>query len=352
MNTNRLVFCFLISLFPIVALAGGGFPANVQIEEAIQIEIAPVMNIPGTVISRDDSRISLEVEGAIKKILEVGDRVEEGDVLVEVDATFYQLELQEFETSIMPIEAQMSFSEREAKRLEKLAMENNAAKNRLDEVQSNYQESLGELKIAKTKIKQAKDKIRRTRILAPFSGVITERFKAIGEYASPGDDVIRLVNQQNLEIQARAPQYTISFIQGHNELLVFDEEHNANIETKSQIRTVVPVGDRVSRLYELRLMLNDSNWMAGHSVKVAIPTGPSKKVIAVVHDALVIRRDGLKVYRINSENIAEMVPVTTGIADRSHIEIIGDINAGDKIVIRGNERLRPGQEVQIQERTQ
>jgi len=43
------------------------------------------------------------------------------------------------------------------------------------------------------------------------------------------------------------------------------------------------------------------------------------------------------------------VPVKTGIADEHLIEVIGDINQGDKIVVRGNERLRPQQQVIIQE---
>ncbi|MCK5432357.1 MAG: hypothetical protein KAJ03_06405, partial [Gammaproteobacteria bacterium] len=57
----------------------------------------------------------------------------------------------------------------------------------------------------------------------------------------------------------------------------------------------------------------------------------------------------IKVFRILEDNTAEAVPVKTGIADEHLIEVIGDINQGDKIVVRGNERLLPQQQVNIQE---
>lgn len=343
MNTGNFIRGLLLLLPAIDALAGGPAPAIVQVEEALRTRITSTILIPGTMISRDDSRISLDVEGTIINILEVGDHANKGDLLAEIDATTYQLELQEFEKSIMPLEAKMQFYQRESQRLEKLARTKNAAKNRLDEVKSDYNEMIGELSVAEIKIKQARDRIRRTRILAPFSGVITERFKSVGEYANPGDDLLRLVNQENLEIQARTPQYTVPFIQRHKSLLVVDDD----AEVRANIRTIIPIGDQVSRLYELRLALADHRWMAGHAVKVVVPTGASKSVVAVPHDALVIRRDGIKLFRINQANTAELIPVATGVANRKYIEVIGDVEAGDRVVIRGNERLRPGQEVQV-----
>ena len=345
MNAGNFAGSLLILLFVVDALAGEAAPpAMVQVEEVLNTEIASTIMIPGTVISRDDSRISPKVKGTITRILDVGDSVNKGETLFEVDAIEYQLELQELEKSMMSIEAQMMFYQRESGRLEKLAQENNAARNRLDQAQSEYSKFFGELNVVEARIKRSRDEIRRTKILAPFSGVITERFKAVGEYADPGDDVLRLVNQENLEIQARTPQYTVPFIRRHKSLTVVGGDRNADFD----IRTIVPVGDRVSRLYELRLEFDGDYWMAGHAVKVAVPIGESKSVIVVSHDALVIRRDGTKLFRINQDNIAELVPVTTGIANRKYIEVNGDIHAGDRVVIRGNERLRPGQAVQIQ----
>ena len=113
------------------------------------------------------------------------------------------------------------------------------------------------------------------------------------------------------------------------------------------MRTLVPVGDLQSHLYELRLDVNVENWLAGQDVRVAVPTGAPRAVMAINRDALVLRRTGISVFRVNSDNKAERIDVTTGIASGDLIEIKGAVNAGDKIVIRGSERLRPGQDVSI-----
>lgn len=113
------------------------------------------------------------------------------------------------------------------------------------------------------------------------------------------------------------------------------------------LRRLVPVGDDRSHLYELRLDFSESSWPAGHLVRVAVPTAAPRRTIVVPRDALVIRRDGNVVYRILSDNTAERVPVSIGVADGSVVEVNSSIKVGDQIVIEGNERLRPGQEVRL-----
>jgi multidrug efflux pump subunit AcrA (membrane-fusion protein) len=69
----------------------------------------------------------------------------------------------------------------------------------------------------------------------------------------------------------------------------------------------------------------------------------------VPRDALVLRREGAFVFRIDEELMAEQVGVMTGLGAGNLIEVIGDINAGDMVVTRGGERLATGMRVQISE---
>jgi multidrug efflux pump subunit AcrA (membrane-fusion protein) len=72
-----------------------------------------------------------------------------------------------------------------------------------------------------------------------------------------------------------------------------------------------------------------------------------RKVLAVPRDALVLRRAGTAVYRISDDQSAQRIEVTTGIASGNLIEVQGDLSRGDQVVVRGGERLRPGQKVSI-----
>ncbi len=316
----------------------------VQVAEAIQIEIFSKSWLSGTVMGRYDSKIASEVEGRLEQVLDVGDRVKKGEKLASVESFTLSLHTAEMEAEILPKEARLEFLEREVKRLKMLAEQNNAAKNRLDEVSSQFKQTKGEIKVARARLAQSRDQLARTVLYAPFDGVVTERYKSVGERVERGDQVVRLVNTEELEIQVRVPQAAINNIHRNEEILVEDAEH-ANTAT---LRTYVPVGDELSRLYELRLSFVEPEWMSGHAVRVSIPVSKPKMVIAVPRDALVIRQNNISVFKVGDNNVAEYVGVELGLSKDDLIEVMGEIAAGDKIVIRGNERLRPGQAVNIQ----
>ena len=108
------------------------------------------------------------------------------------------------------------------------------------------------------------------------------------------------------------------------------------------------MGDDISRLYELRLNFENPDWTVGYAVRVAVPMSNKRKILAVPRDAIVLRPNDIKVFKINADGVAESITVELGIAQDNLIEIIGDIRPGDVVVIRGNERLRDGQKVLLQ----
>jgi RND family efflux transporter MFP subunit len=343
----RLIYLIIIPLSGVSATvcAGGSMPAQVQIIEAKYVELAPSIWIAGSIISRHDSKLSSEVEGRIESLLEVGDMIEKGEIVASIDDTTIRMQLEEAKAEIIPIRAKLTFFNHEVERLDKLAKENNAAKNRLDEVISDRDQMRGELSMKQTRLSQARDTLNRTTILAPFTGVVAERFKEEGEWAKIGDELLRLVNTESKEIQGRIQQQSAAFIKQGNSLEVTD----GKIQIMATVKTLVPVGDSISRLYELRLDFQETKWMAGHAVRIKVPTAKSQNALVVPRDALVIRENTIKIFRILEDNTAEIVFVKTGLANEDLIEVIGEINAGDKIVIRGNERLRPQQQVNIQQ---
>lgn len=334
-----------LSGFSSAVNAGGGMAAPVQVTEAEIIELAPSIWIAGTIISRHDAKLSSEVEGRIETLLEVGDEIEKGGVIASIDNTTMRMQLDEAKAEIAPVEAKLKFFNAELERLNKLAKENNAAKNRLDEVISDRDEMRGELAMKQTRLAQARDTLKRAVIIAPFSGVVAERFKEEGEWAKTGDNLIRLVNIETKEVQGRIQQASAVFIKKGDAIEVVDDQ----TKTLATVKTLVPVGDAVSRLYEIRLDYQQPEWMAGHAVRIRVPTAKPQKALVVPRDALVIRENVIKVFRILENNTAEAVSVKTGIANVHLIEVIGNITQGDKIVVRGNERLRPQQQVIIQE---
>jgi RND family efflux transporter MFP subunit len=303
--------------------------------------MTPLIQVAGTVISRTDSRLAAQVEGQVLWVAEVGTQLETGGVAARLDDVLIRDVLVEEQARLAREQANVRFNQAEAQRLAKLAKDNHAALSRLDQAQRDLSIARSELAAAESRLMQTREKQERTTIKAPFAGVVTERFIQAGEWADPGTPVVRLVDTASLEAQAWIPVTALPYIRPGTRLGLIIAEQPAT----GTVRTLVPVGDDQSRLYELRLLLEGDGWSAGQSVRIAIPTAASRPAIVIPRDALVLRRDGATVFRILADNTAERISVETGIAEGDFIEIVGAVRPGDTIVIRGGERLRAGQQV-------
>ena len=323
--------------------APGGRSAPVMVEVAGQVFMAPQTWVAGTVISRHQARLATEVEGKITYVAEVGAQVAEDDVVVKIDSTFVKLKIEEFKAAVERDRANLEFLKGEVHRLKRLAKQNNASQTLLDRTRADREVERNELHISRARLKQAREEKRRHLIRAPFAGVVVDRLMRRGERAGIGDEVLSLVDSRELEVQARVPLDTLDFVREGDVLTL-----KVNAEEKQvKVRALVAAGDDRSRLLDLRLSLPENGWTIGRPVRIALPTAVAREVLAIPRDALVLRRDGAAVFRINDDNKTERIPVRLGVASGVLVEVIGDLKAGDLVVTRGGERLRPGQAVNI-----
>lgn len=321
---------------------GGASP--VEVGEARVTSMAPTMQVAGTVVSRQDAVLSAEVEGRLVSVADVGTRVEAGDVIAEIEDVSLSLRAQELAAEVTRAEASLRFLEGELVRLERLAETNLAAISQIDQTRSERDVAASDLVVVNARLSQAQDQLARTRITAPFPGVIAERRAQAGERVAIGTAVVRLLNPDNLEVVARAPLNYYRYVRAGDELAVKTEFDAPMI---SPVRTVVSVGGENQHVFELRLDVVDP-LPVGQTVRVTIPTADVRQVLAVPRDALVLRGDGIAIFIVDQDNTARRIRVTTGIGAGEWIEVEGPVQAGDRIVVRGNERLRPGQEVSVQ----
>jgi RND family efflux transporter MFP subunit len=336
---------------PILLLAGssaGGQaqneppPAPVVVQVAELRALAPVTWYPGTIISRNKARLAAEVAGRVVSVAEVGAQLDAGDAAARLDDSLLQQTLAENLAAVAREEARIVYLDAEVKRLKRLVMQNTAAQSRLDEAEANLGVARGDRAAGQARVRLTREKLERTVLKAPFPGVVVERLLEPGEWADEGSAVLRLVDAQEPDVQSWVPVQALKFVSEETELRL-----KANpAEATGKVRTIVPVGDDLSRLYELRIQAPGVAWPVGQDVRVAVPAAAPKEVVVIHRDALVLRRDGTVVYRVNADDVAERIEVETGIAAGDLIEVSG-IRPGDRVVTRGGERLRPGQKVAI-----
>ena len=318
-------------------------PARVEVASAELRDMAPSIDVSGTVVSLNDSRIASEIEGVLTWLANVGDAVDAGAVIARIDPQLIHIEVERAKADVARLHSDFEYRDRQLERTEELAAKDSVSRTLLDEARAQRNQAQHMLHEARAALGLALANLERTEIRAPFAGHIVERLAAVGEFVSVGEDVIRLVDTHRIEISLPASIALTSFIQPGTQVPV----RNGTVERQHTVRTVVPVGDAVSRMVEVRLSAGDSEWLVGTPVQVSLPSDVPISTVAVPRDSLVERNGRSYVYKVGEDSSAKQVAVDISAVVGLWVGVVDGITPGDQVIVRGAERLSSGQAIEI-----
>jgi RND family efflux transporter MFP subunit len=318
-----------------------GEPPSVGVIQARLVKMAPKSVLPGTVVSRNDSQLASEVEGRIASVADVGTIVPKDGIVARVDNNLAAMQLASDKASMTRLEAQVRFDRDQAQRMESLFGQNAIAKSTRDQALSTRDMDMAALAQAQAAMKKSRYQFDHSDIRAPFPGRVVARLINPGEYATAGKPIVRLVDIGSTEVSVQIPIETSAYVHEGMDLTVEIEGKRA----LAKVRAIVPVGDVASRTIEVRLTLPTGTGFVGDAAKVFIPSARVRNVVAVPRDALVLREDNTYVFKVNGKGVAERVAVETGAEEGAFVEVKGPVAAGERVIVRGAERLEAGQKV-------
>lgn len=315
-------------------------PAVVELAEAVQTEFAPLQWTPGSVLSRQDARLAAEEGGRLLFVAEVGHAVRRGEVVAELDAEALRLQAGRAEAELARLDLRIGLAQRQLDRLRQLSGGAVVSLAQLDQAEAELGMSRREREAAALELERLRLRIDRHRVRAPFDGVVVERYAERGEVPGAAGPLLRLVDTAAVELRVRAPVALAAHLVAGQTVAL------AGTDAPGSIAAVVPVGDEASRQLELRIAL-PMPLPVGSALQVGLPAATPRAVVAVPRDALIARREGSYVMRVDETAQAERVAVETGERFGDLVEVREGIAAGDRLVVRGGERLSPGQRVRM-----
>ena len=328
----------------------------VVVSTALTDTVIKQVPLTGTVTSARVAQLSTEVSGLVKKVnVEVGDRVETGAPLLELDREIEQLTLEALQASTQQARAELADAKRRYQDARRLREQKSISENELRLLEAEVEVDSSMLKKQQVEERRQQARVERHTLRAPFSGVISERLTETGEWIVPGNPVLKLVAVDELRIEFRVPQEFFNRINQQSMLSVTldalpERVFNASIEA------VVPVSDPSSRTFLIHATVNasDARMTPGMSVQGKLGLTTGRQGVVVSRDAILRYPDGrVTVWVINPDSEPPTVTekrVTTGHSFDGLVTIREGIKAGDVIVVRGNESLQQGQQVRIQRR--
>jgi RND family efflux transporter MFP subunit len=340
-------------LMPAVVSADGRPPSPVTLTEVISEQLREQVELTGTTTAWRQAALSTRVDGLVTALeVDDGSIVEAGAPILRLDARLAELERDAAAARMREAEARHQDAIRIRDELLSLKRGRHASETETQTAIANVEMAAAALSAERAALAQAEELVDRHALAAPFAGMVIARHLEVGEWAKRDQAAIELVALERLRIRATLPQRDFNRVVAGSPVIVrLDAVPDRPFE--GEVLARIASADPRSRSFPLLIDLpNPDRLLApGMSARVTVELdGKAMAALTVPRDAIVAKSDGSReVWRVSESDGGPTVhPVTieTGRASGDRVEVIGgDLHAGDRIVLLGNERLRPGQRV-------
>lgn len=317
-----------------------------EVAEARTGELTLARTYLGMVRSRGRAELAAGADGQVLDVLvREGDRVEAGDALLRIDAGLARASLTAAQAAERRQAAERAQAERDAQRFA-AAGPNAVSRSEIERAATTADSLAAQREAARAEVARARESLDRHRVLAPFAGVIAARRVDPGDWVSSGTPVLELVADGETEVLVRVEPALLDDVAVGSEATLTRGGHSA----PGRVVGVVPALDPVTRTAQLRIAPTAA-------AAFLLPGSTADVRIAFTHggDGVLVPRDAL----VPGVAQTRLVRVIDGAAQPMVVEVVEQgaeearvrgegLAAGDSVVTRGNDRLRPGQPVQVQ----
>ncbi len=296
----------------------------------------------GEVWATSEASLAAEEPGRVRRVHVVeGDRVEAGDLLVELDDRLAEASVVAARAEQKRAKEETVQAKREKKRFALLAKERVATELEAEQKRSAYLTSRAEETATGARADVEQERLRRHRIVAPFGGVVSRRLVDPGDWMSVGMTAVELVDVDGVEVLTPVPAGRLAAVTRAREVRLRRGDEGVT----ARLGTAVNAVDRETRTALIRFLPNERPpWLLpGMAVDVRIEVEADGGLVVPL-DAVTYGVADDALFRVRAGK-AERIPVEVLEVSADRALVSGKIALGDRVVVRGNERLMPGQPV-------
>ena len=316
-----------------------------------------VRGFSGVAQSGIESKLSFKVPGTVKRIaVNVGDTVNRGDLIAELDKSDYELQVQQADAALSQAAAQARNATANYERVRALYENNNASRSNLDAARAANESAKAGVKASEKQLELAQLQLSYTRLSAPVKGAIASVNIEVNENVQAGYPVVMLTSGTDIEVKLSIPELLISKIrEGQQVNVSFDAIPNKTYPGNIVEVGVAAVGALSTFPVTVRLTESDDDVRSGMAamVSIAFASTGDQDMCIVPSQSVTEDRAGRFVYVVtpipgeDGFGKIERRNVTIGDLTDDGIEIREGLEDGDNLVIAGISRIHDGLKVRI-----
>jgi len=314
-------------------------------EEAVPVEAAKVsrqtvrsyVTATSTLEALSTAQLLAETTGRVVAIYrEEGDRVKKGDVLIKLEDTQQKLDLNKADIDL-------EVAEKEWQRAQELSKRGILSPKEFDETRLKRE-------AAKHARARALYELDKTKIVAPFYGVVTGRNVQLGETVTPGKHVATVAAFDPLVVKFHVPESEVGPVKVGQQVAI-DIPSGGGGTVYAKIALISPVVDQGTGTVKLTAHLGNPGFKIkpGTFVRARVVAATHDSVLTIPNRAMLSEDDTHHVFVVASDTVTK-VSIKPGITDNQSVEIVSGLSLGDVVVTVGHGGLKSGDRVKIVKR--
>ncbi|MEN3792515.1 efflux RND transporter periplasmic adaptor subunit [Fulvimarina sp. MAC3] len=348
-----------------LAQAGGSQPPPAVTVETVVTETLPVAyEYAGRVAASREVQVRARVGGILlQRDFDEGSRVEEGDLLFQIDPATYEAEVALARAQVVEAQANLGQARRSEERARALAQRGASSQANLDDAISGRELAQARLEAANAQLRSASLQLDYATVEAPVSGITSLEQVPEGSLLQSGDLLTRIdqldpinVNFSAADTEAQSIREliesgTLSGANGPGDLKVSIRFGDGSTydKTGSIDFTSTTIDSQTGTILSRAVLPNpDQRLLPGQFVRLMLEGLSIEDAIVLPTEALMQGPQGTFVYTLTAENVAEVSPVSVGRELDGTMLISDGLKEGDRVIIKGVVKVRPGAPVDPQ----
>lgn len=325
--------------------ADSGAGMAVTTAPVVRRELSSSVTASGPITPVEEMQLGVELSGLRVTAVNVdeGEAVEQGDVLLTLDARTLESDLAQAQAALREAEAGAGLARSNLARGEQLASGQYISASALDELRAARTQS--EARVGTARAARNAAQLRRdfATLRAPADGIVSARLVQPGQVVAAGSELLRLIKDGELEWRAELPADDLGDVSPGDRVELRDRDGNAVVGT---VRAVSPGVDAASRTGTVFADLPETaDLQPGTYLEGQVNTGIA--TVPVVPASAVVLRDGFPTVFVVKDGVATMARVERGATDHGYVEIRDGLAEGAQVVVRGAGFLADGDRVRV-----
>jgi RND family efflux transporter MFP subunit len=333
-------------------------PISVTVTKVVEKDLREELPLVATIEPIRLSELSPKIDGVIAEVfVQEGDWVKAGDKILSLDPVIAEIEVNSAKAKVSEAHARHKDALRQKKEHLKLIKHKAVSSTSMASALADEEAASAVISLQQAELERYKEILSRHVLTAPFSGIISNKLIEAGEWVKADSTVVTLVSLDQVRLRASLPQRYFGQIELDSPARISLNALPGETIIGEAVK-LVAMGNQSTRSFPILIELDNTQHRLapGMSARLFVQLkGTKSKSLLVPRDTVVLSADGTrKVWQIIEKDgsyTVKSVNLITGRTQGELVEVLDStLNAGDRIVLLGNENLRPGQAVKLLEK--